>query len=65
MYIFTGNVEYIHVTLCNMLCVRLVCESTIEENILKKANQKRILGDLAIESGAFTTDFFKKVRLTL
>ena len=47
-----------------MLCVRLVCESTIEENILKKANQKRILGDLAIESGAFTTDFFKKVRLT-
>lgn len=64
MYIFTGNVEYIRVILCIMLCVRLVCESTIEENILKKANQKRILGDLAIESGAFTTDFFKKVRLT-
>ena len=40
---------------------RLVCERTIEENILKKANQKRMLGDIAIEGGAFTTDFFKQV----
>ena len=33
----------------------------MEENILKKANQKKLLGDIAIEGGAFTTDFFKKV----
>jgi flagellar biosynthesis GTPase FlhF len=32
----------------------------VEENILKKANQKRILGDIAIEGGNFTTAFFKK-----
>lgn len=38
---------------------RLVSEMTIEENILKKANQKRMLGQLAIEGGNFTTDFFK------
>ena len=34
---------------------------TVEENILKKANQKRLLGDLAIEGGNFTTAFFKEV----
>ncbi|CAL1290982.1 unnamed protein product [Larinioides sclopetarius] len=39
---------------------RLISERTIEENILKKANQKRILGDVAIEGGNFTTAFFKK-----
>ncbi|GFT29328.1 helicase domino [Trichonephila clavipes] len=39
---------------------RLISERTIEENILKKANQKRILGNLAIEGGNFTTAFFKK-----
>jgi len=39
---------------------RLVSERTIEENIIKKANQKKILGDLAIEGGNFTTAFFKK-----
>lgn len=38
---------------------RLVSEKTIEENILMKANQKRLLGDLAIEGGNFTTAFFK------
>ena len=35
----------------------------MEENILKKANQKRLLGDIAIEGGAFTTDFFKQASL--
>ena len=40
---------------------RLVSERTVEENILKKASQKKLLGDIAIEGGAFTTDFFKKV----
>merc|ERR1712029_567973 len=39
---------------------RLVSQRTIEENIIKKANQKKILGDLAIEGGNFTTAFFKK-----
>ena len=39
---------------------RLVSERTIEENIIKKANQKKLLGDLAIEGGNFTTAFFKK-----
>jgi len=39
---------------------RLICEHTIEENILKKANEKRILGDIAIEGGNFNTAFFKK-----
>lgn len=40
-------------------------EKTVEENILKKANQKRLLGDLAIEGGNFTTAYFKSVRKTL
>lgn len=34
---------------------------TIEENILKKANQKRLMSDVAIEGGNFTTAFFKEV----
>ncbi|KAL3226671.1 hypothetical protein MRX96_024865 [Rhipicephalus microplus] len=38
---------------------RLISGRTIEENILKKANQKRMLGDLAIEGGDFTTAFLK------
>ena len=41
---------------------RLISEKTIEENILKKANQKRLLGDVAIEGGNFTTAYFKQVR---
>lgn len=40
---------------------RLVSEKTVEENILKKANQKRMLGDVAIEGGNFTTAYFKSV----
>ncbi|CAF1168843.1 unnamed protein product [Rotaria sordida] len=32
---------------------RLICKSTIEENILKKANQKRLLGNLTIDGGSF------------
>uniref|UniRef100_A0AAX7V2E4 Snf2-related CREBBP activator protein n=1 Tax=Astatotilapia calliptera TaxID=8154 RepID=A0AAX7V2E4_ASTCA len=39
---------------------RLISERTVEENILKKANQKRMLGDMAIEGGNFTTAFFKQ-----
>jgi hypothetical protein len=40
---------------------RLVSEKTVEENILKKSNQKRLLGELAIEGGNFTTAHFKRV----
>ena len=39
---------------------RLISERTVEENILKKAQQKKLLGDLAIEEGNFTTAFFKQ-----
>lgn len=44
-----------------MSLFRLISERTVEENILKKANQKRMLGDMAIEGGNFTTAFFKQV----
>ena len=37
---------------------RLVSESTVEENILKKANQKRHLSQLSLEEGHFTTQSF-------
>ncbi len=40
---------------------RLISQKTVEENILKKATQKRKLGELAIEEGGFTAEFFKKV----
>ncbi|XP_010557228.1 PREDICTED: protein PHOTOPERIOD-INDEPENDENT EARLY FLOWERING 1 isoform X2 [Tarenaya hassleriana] len=40
---------------------RLISESTIEENILKKANQKRALDDLVIQGGGYNTEFFKKL----
>jgi E1A-binding protein p400 len=39
---------------------RLISENTIEENILKKANQKRLLGDLTIDGGSFDVNYFKK-----
>ncbi|XP_041028492.1 protein PHOTOPERIOD-INDEPENDENT EARLY FLOWERING 1-like isoform X2 [Juglans microcarpa x Juglans regia] len=40
---------------------RLISELTIEENILKKANKKRALDDLVIQSGGYNTEFFKKL----
>ncbi|KAL6060479.1 Pharynx and intestine in excess protein 1 [Balamuthia mandrillaris] len=42
---------------------RLVTQHTIEENILKKANQKRQLHDVVISEGRFTTDSFKRVNI--
>ena len=56
-------IRYVLVKLCHLvlLTCRLISEKTIEENILKKANQKRMLGDVAIEGGNFTTAFFKQV----
>jgi helicase SWR1 len=40
---------------------RLISEHTIEANILRKANQKRMLDDVVIQEGEFTTDHFNKV----
>lgn len=40
---------------------RFVCEYTIEANILKKSNQKRMLDDVVIQEGEFTTDYFNKL----
>ncbi|KTW26011.1 hypothetical protein T552_03281 [Pneumocystis carinii B80] len=40
---------------------RFVSEYTIEENILLKANQKRILDNLVIGEGYFTTDHLNKI----
>lgn len=40
---------------------RLVSEHTIEENILRKSDQKRHLDWLAIQSGGFTTDLLRKL----
>lgn len=36
---------------------RLVTRHTVEENMLKKANQKRLLDDVVMQEGNFTTDF--------
>jgi len=40
---------------------RLISEHTIEANILRKANQKRMLDDVVIQEGEFTTDYFNKI----
>ncbi|KAF2259557.1 helicase swr1 [Lojkania enalia] len=40
---------------------KFVSEYTIEANILRKSNQKRLLDDVIIQRGDFTTDYFNKV----
>jgi helicase SWR1 len=40
---------------------KFVSEYTIEANILRKSNQKRLLDDVIIQKGDFTTDAFNKV----
>jgi helicase SWR1 len=40
---------------------RFVSEHTIEANILRKSNQKRLLDDVIIQKGEFTTDYFNRV----
>ena len=40
---------------------RLVTENTVEENILKKSQQKRHMNNLVIGDGQFTTDFFERL----
>jgi helicase SWR1 len=40
---------------------RFVSTHTVEENMLKKANQKRLLDRVVIQDGEFTTDFFGRM----
>ena len=40
---------------------RFVSEYTIESNILRKANQKRMLDDVVIQEGEFNTDHFTRL----
>ncbi|RDI86329.1 hypothetical protein Vi05172_g3871 [Venturia inaequalis] len=40
---------------------RFVSEYTIEANILRKSNQKRLLDDVIIQKGEFTSDNFNRV----
>ena len=40
---------------------RMISEHTIEANILRKANQKRMLDDVVIQEGEFTTQYFNDV----
>ena len=42
---------------------RMVSEHTIEGNILRKANQKRMLDDVVIQEGDFTTDYFNNSKV--
>lgn len=42
---------------------RFVSESTIESNILLKANQKRMLDNVVIQEGDFTTDYLSRLSL--
>lgn len=42
---------------------RMVSEYTIEANILRKANQKRMLDDVVIQEGEFTTDYFNNMNV--
>ncbi|ETN71176.1 prevent-host-death family protein [Necator americanus] len=44
----------------NVTIFRLISERTIEENILRKAIQKRRLGEMAIDDAGFTPEFFKQ-----
>lgn len=59
--LYTGILIYLAVH-TSLPFPRLISERTVEENILKKANQKRMLGDMAIEGGNFTTAYFKQVQ---
>ena len=43
---------------------RLISEKTVEENILKKASQKRLLSEMTIEGGCFTTALLRKHHIT-
>lgn len=40
---------------------RFISEGTIEANILRKSNQKRMLDDVVIQEGDFTTEYFNRI----
>ena len=40
---------------------RFVSEGTVEANILRKSNQKRMLDEVVIQQGDFTTEFFNQL----
>ncbi|GES89449.1 SNF2 family helicase Swr1 [Rhizophagus clarus] len=42
---------------------RFVCEATIEENMLAKAQQKEMLDKMVITDGGFTTDFWSQPKV--
>ena len=42
---------------------RMISEHTIESNILRKANQKRMLDDVVIQEGEFTTQYFNDMSI--
>ncbi|XP_063378529.1 helicase domino, partial [Cydia fagiglandana] len=42
---------------------RLVTQATVEENILRKATEKRRLGELAIDDGHFTTSYLREASI--
>ncbi|XP_063359970.1 helicase domino, partial [Cydia amplana] len=42
---------------------RLVTQATVEENILRKATEKRRLGELAIDDGHFTTSYLRETSI--
>jgi len=46
----------------NVHIYKLVSEHTIEVNILRKSNQKRMLDEVVIQEGDFTTDVFNRVQ---
>lgn len=52
--------HYFYLSLFYQTIFRLISDRTVEENILKKAQQKRMLCNMAIEGGNFTTAFFKE-----
>ncbi|ORX45692.1 hypothetical protein DM01DRAFT_1386494 [Hesseltinella vesiculosa] len=49
-----GQVRDVHI-------YRFVTQFTVEENIFKKANQKRMLDNMVIHEGGFTNDYFQKM----
>jgi hypothetical protein len=60
MYIFIGMKYKDLIRFTCYFFIRLISKNTVEENILKKANQKRLLGDLTIDGGSFNETYFKK-----
>jgi hypothetical protein len=63
MCIFIGLLCITNNVFLYFFVFRLISERTIEESILLKANQKRRLGEIAIEEAQFTIEFFKQVCL--